>query len=534
MNKLFEQLVEKRGIKEDFLHPKYETLGDPFLLPDMEKAVKRIEEAVQKNERVLIYGDYDADGVTSSTLMEEALMLAGVNDIEIMLPDRFMDGYGMSPRLVKRAKDEDRTLVVTVDCGSANKEIVAELNELGIDTIVTDHHECPDELPEAVAVVNPKRKDYEGFRDLAGVGVAFKVAQALMKHGKIAEGREKWMLDLVLIGTVCDSMPLENENRILSFYGMKVLSKTRRVGLQQLLKNAGVKRLNAEAIGFQIGPRLNAAGRIESADLALNLLRTKSRVEAAKLGEKLEELNKKRRDEQKLAVKEIAERGIKDDPVIIETGKWHEGILGIIAGRLVEEYKKPAFVLSEVSDGIFKGSGRSFGEFNLAEALNFSRDSIINGGGHAAAAGVKVSGEKLWEFREKINEYYRSLKLEDQERFLKKKADIETEDLGDFNLELLEELEQLQPFGDGNAEPIFELRNVEIAEVRRLGEEGKHLSLLVRGKDDKTLKLLAFSAPKKWLNFEPGDKANILIQIMENEWNGVRSLEGRILDVCYN
>lgn len=532
MSKLFDRLAEKRGITEDFLSPKYEEIPDPFLLPDMEAAVERILEAVSRGEKVLIYGDYDVDGVTASTVMEEALRLAGVfNEIEIMLPDRFADGYGMSPKVIKRAQEMGAGLVVTVDCGSHNKEIVAELAELGIDTIVTDHHECPEELPAAVAVVNPKRLDYDGFRDLAGVGVAFMVALALVKKGAISAGQEKWLLDLVLIGTICDAMPLTGVNRILGFYGMKVLEKTRRAGLKELMRTAGVKKLDSETIGFQIGPRLNAAGRIESANIALELLRAKSGAEAASCANKLEELNKKRKQEQRAAVAEIEERGVTDGSVIIEVGKWHEGILGIVAGKLTEEYKKPAFALSEVSEGTLKGSGRSFGEFSLAAALDYCRDSIISGGGHMGACGVKVETGKLWEFREKINEYYKSLGLVNQERFLKEREDLEVDKLGDFSLEFLGELKRLEPFGEGNEEPIFKLVQVEVMECRRMGAEGQHLSLLVRSAEGKMLRLVAFFVPEKWFKIYPGEQRDILIRVLENEWNGVRSVEGRIVEI---
>ena len=239
MNKLFEQLLKKRKIEPDFLHPDYEKLSSPANLPDVKKAVERIKKAIQESEKILIYGDYDVDGVTSSTLMEEALVLSGVKpeNIEIMLPDRFADGYGMSPKLIKRAEKSKITLVITVDCGSRNHEIIDELNTLKIDTIVTDHHECGETLPAALAIVNPKRQDIDlkepSLRELAGVGVAFKLAQALAEEKLIKKGQEKWLLDLVLIGTICDSMLLVGENRILCFYGAKVLEKTRRKGLKE-------------------------------------------------------------------------------------------------------------------------------------------------------------------------------------------------------------------------------------------------------------------------------------------------------------
>lgn len=537
MSKLFERLLEIRGLDQAFLHPKYENLSYPFTLPDLEKAVDRITEAAKNREKILIYGDYDVDGVTASTLMADALTLAGIEpqNIDIMLPDRFADGYGMSPRLITHAKKQGVKLVITVDCGSRNHAIIEELNILKIDTIVTDHHECDDDLPDAVAVVNPKRPDFtdneSGLKDLAGVGVAFKLAQGLVRKGLIPSGQEKWLLDLVLIGTICDNMLLTGENRILGYYGVKVLEKTRRIGLKELMTRARVKNLTAESIGFQIGPRLNAAGRLQSADLSLKLLRAKSSADAATLAEKLEELNKKRKTEQQSAMKEISTRGVSDDLVIIETGTWHEGILGIIAGRLVEEHHRPAFVLSEVENNIFKGSGRSFGDFSLAEALTFAKDTIISGGGHAGAAGVRVDGKKLYEFREKINEYYRSLHLTDQEKYLREHADLDVANLSDLSLKFLDELKLLEPFGAGNEEPIFRLIDVDIVNMSRMGSEQNHLRIDIRDKNGNNLKLIAFYAPEKWLALTPEDKIVPLVKLIENDFNGVRSAEARIVDI---
>ena len=537
MNKIFAQLLEKHHLDSEFLHPDYKNLTDPYELPDCKKAITRIKKALKNHENVLIYGDYDVDGITASTVMEQALILAGAKpeNLHIMLPDRFADGYGMSPKLIEVAKKYQITLVITVDCGSSNHEIIAELNHLGIDTIVTDHHETKDTLPEAIAIVNPKRRDFKdqhGLRDLAGVGVAFKIAEALKKAGLIENEQEKWLLDLVLLGTICDNMLLTHENRILSYFGLKVLTKTRRPGLKSLMQKAGVKNLNADAIGFQIGPRLNAAGRLDTADLSLNLLRAKDAITAAPLVEKLEALNRKRKTEQLFATKEIKKRGVKDDPVIIETGHWHEGILGIVAGHLVEDYHKPAFVLTELDNNIFKGSGRSFGDFNLAKALDYAKDSIINGGGHAGAAGVKVDGKNLYQFREKINHYYTSLHLKDQTSYFGSHADLDLEDFSDLNLDLLEQLKLLEPFGPGNEEPIFRLQNVTIKNLVRMGAERNHLRLDLEDRNGKFLKLVAFYAPEKWFTLDPElDRIEPLIKLTENEFNGVKSLEARIIDI---
>lgn len=548
MSKILEQLLAKRGFDRAFLAPKYEESVDPYLLLDMEKAVERVKRAVKKGERVLIYGDYDVDGVTASTALYDTLKLAGLQEVEIMLPNRFTDGYGMSKKVVQRAAETQAkmgekpiTLVFTVDCGSRNNEIVAELKALGVDTVVTDHHECGGELPEAVAVINPKRRDWLPgedelekaleLRELAGVGVVFKLAQALVKAGLIPEGQEKWLLDLVAIGTICDSMVLTGENRRLCRYGLLVLEKTRRPGLKELMLLAGVKKLDSEAIGFQIGPRLNAAGRMDTAEKALELLMAKRRPMAAQLALELETLNKERRAQQQAAVKEIEQFGVGDDPVIVVSGEWHEGILGIIAGKLTENYRRPAFVFGP-AEGILKGSGRSFGDFNLATALDVCQKYILGGGGHAGACGVKIKSDGLADFRTAVNEYYRTLNLRDQERFLEIEADVVVEEFAELSLELVEELGALEPYGQGNAEPVFLLSGVRVVDVGKLGVDGQHLRLTVWDKQGKSFKLMCFYAPEEYLKLTGGEIIDAWITLAENEFRGIRSVEGRIVKLA--
>ncbi len=541
MSALFEELLRVREVEPGFLDPKYDECIDAWVLPDMDKAVERVRQAVQNGEKVLIYGDYDADGVTASTALRDILVLAGVKAIEIMLPNRFLDGYGMSTKVVEKAKELGANLVMTVDCGSRNHEVVAQLAEIGVDVVVTDHHECGDTLPQAVAVVNPKRKDWlssdslspskTSLRELAGVGVVFKLAQALVKAGLIPEGQEKWLLDLVLIGTICDSMRLRGENRRLCFYGFKVLEKTRRAGLKELMLAAGVKRLNSEAVGFQIGPRLNAAGRMESAEQALRLLLAENRSQAAMLAVQLENLNKARKTQQQAAFKEIETRGVDGGAVMVECGNWHEGILGIVAGKLVEKYHRPAIVLAE-TDGVFKGSGRSFGEFNLAEALAVCKDYIVAGGGHAEACGLKVALGKIDDFRRAINAYYDGLQLKNQERFLGIKEDLQVRDFDQFSLELVTELQKLEPYGMGNEEPIFLLPEVRVVEAAKLGADGKHLRLTVWDQNGKSLKLIQFYAPEEYLQLRGGEIINAWITLGENEYRGLRSVEGRIVKLA--
>lgn len=534
MNKIFEQLLEVRGVGEEFLHPKYTKCGEGGELAGIGEAIERIKLAIVRKETILVYGDYDADGITASVVMHDALRLAGVKNVEVMLPDRFIDGYGMSERAVERAKKIGAGLVVTVDCGSNNGEVIEVLKKEGVDTIVTDHHEILGELPGAVAVINPKRKDVscpKGMEDLAGVGVAFMLAKGMVDVGMIKSGQEKWMLDLVLIGTICDSMRMRGENRRLCFFGLKVLEKTRRIGLKELMRAIGVKKINSEVIGFQIGPRINATGRMGSASLALRLLMADSKTVAVELMGEIEELNKKRKEEQTLAMKEINERGIGSESVIVVSGKWHEGVLGIVAGRLVEDYKKPAFVLARQEGGVLKGSGRSFGEFSLAKVCLECRECLLGGGGHAGACGVRLEAEKEDMFREMVNKYYRKLGLYDQERFLMEREDLRLGGFGGISLELMEEIGMLEPYGEGNKEPIFLVSGVEVVEARKMGKEENHLGVMLRDRKGVVMKGVGFYAPKEWMTVRVGEIVDVKLKMIENEWNGLRSVEGRIVDL---
>ena len=548
MTEIFKQLMKKRGLDESFLHPKYEDLDDPFLLPDMEKALVRLEKARENREKVIVYGDYDVDGVTASAEMIEILQIIGVERVEVMLPNRFTDGYGMSERVIERAKQTGATLVMTVDCGSNNGEIIAELAENGVDTIVTDHHELQGEVPkEAVAVINPKRedfrkailqrqaeilekgegKDFSSLSELCGAGVVFMLARAMVEKGWIKDGQEKWLLDLVAIGTVCDTMKLIGNNRIICYYGLIVLKKTRRPGLKELMKVAKMREINTEALGFQIGPRLNAAGRMETAETALKLLTTKSSPEAAKIAKELNKLNEERRRQQEEATRGIQEKGVGDEKVLVVEGPWHEGVLGIIAGRLVELYKRPCFVISSENG---KGSGRSFGDFNLALALAECQETIEKGGGHAEACGLKLKTGMVNEFRKAVNKYYNSLKLRDQERYLLKNEDLKIRELKDLNLNLIEDLELLEPFGTGNPEPVFLAEKMVVSQVRRMGTSSQHLSVIVSQKE-RIFRLVAFNAPEEWMNLQIGEKADVWFTPVVNDWHGDKTVEGRLLRV---
>ncbi len=530
MTDIFAQLLRERGLDEHFLYPKYDELFAPGNMKGVKKAVARIRQARERDEKIIIYGDYDADGVTASTLMRDALKYYGCEKIEVILPNRFTDGYGLNLPAVDKIAHRGAKLVITVDCGSGSEETIAALKERGIDTVVTDHHEIPSMPVSAVAVINPKRGDKVGTR-MAGVGVAFTLARALNadQNGGECDGQEKWLLDLVVIGTICDSMELREENRILSYYGMKVLARTRRPGIKELARAASVDlaKLNTHAIGFQLGPRINAAGRMKSADLALDLMMSTSRTKAFALANELDGLNKERREAQDRAVKEIA---VDDrEPVIVTCGQWHEGILGIIAGRLVELYHKPAFALTDLGDGRLKGSGRSFGDFSLADVLQNCPDGILlTGGGHAGACGLSLEAKKLSDFQVFVQKYYRSLKLKNQEKYLRIASDIVLSDFSGVTEELFDEICLLEPFGDGNTEPIFEFTGV-VEGCRMLKE--KHLSITLSDKQGKPMKMMGFYAAPEWSKVHVGERVRVQFMLTKNEFRGKTTLEGSLISL---
>ena len=534
MTQIFENLLAQRGLGEDFLRPRYENLFDPFLMQGVTEAVERIERARDGREKILIYGDYDADGVTASTVLKSGLVYFGCPEVEVLLPNRFTDGYGMNMPAISKMEEYGADLVITVDCGSGSGAVISEMQKRGIECIVTDHHEIP-EMPEAaLAVINPKRPDEKYGLYMAGVGVAFTLARALnmRKNGGVCDGQEKWLLDLVTIGTICDSMVLREENRIMSYFGMRnVLPKTRRVGLKELAKQASIdlSRVDTQAVGFQIGPRINAAGRLKSADLAFDLLNAEGRAEAFGLAQELNELNNERRKKQDAAVKEVTNSIDESDAVIVACGDWHEGIVGIIAGRLVEIYKKPAFALAKLEDGRLKGSGRSFGDFSLAEALqNCPEGLLLSGGGHAGACGLSLRAEDLEKFRKQINEYYRSLKLTNQEKYLREASDVLLDDFAEMTEELYDEIRSLEPFGEGNREPIFEIC-AEVASSKVLKE--KHLSLNLKDGEGREMKMMWFFAPEQYFGLKNGEKVRVQFTLSRNEWRGVVKIEGQIISL---
>ena len=575
---LFERILRVRGLdtpdkQQHFLQPSYERFRhDPFLLPDMHAAVERLVEARQKQENITIYGDYDIDGLTASTVLIDAFESFGFEHVDVFIPNRFVEGYGLTVEAVEKIAATGAQLIVTVDCGSLSEKEIIRAKELGVDVIVTDHHNVAPVQPPAVAVINPKRllqdypeayesfvlkaeyrkqgtesrgkqsnstfqilnSDLYPFLDLAGVGVAFKLVQALQTRlDGLKQGQEKWLLDLVALGTVCDIVTLVDENRASVFWGLKVMSKTRRPGLRALMAVAGVEpsTVNARSLGFALGPRMNAAGRLETAQYALDMLRATDTASAMEKAELLDEMNRNRRTEQDKILEEavVQAEQYADDPVLVVSAPgWNHGIIGIVAAKLLEKYKKPTYVLEEMG-GESKGSARSYGDFSAADAIRAADDIITKGGGHKLAAGVTLPTKDIQAFRERVNAFYYDQKLSNQATLLLPKADASA-DFGDITEVLIEQLAQLEPFGNGNPQPIITSEGVTVIGLRRMGSDAQHIKLEVRDAQGAALQLLAFSAPEYFF-VEVGIEVNVWYQPDMNEWNGRRTVEGRLLHV---
>ena len=557
MSNLFDAILQARGLtgsaRDAFLNPQYEAKHDPFLLPDMQAAVDRLTQARARQESITIYGDYDIDGLTASTILVDALRCFGFEHVDVFIPNRFVEGYGLTIGAVEKIASTGATLIVTVDCGSLSTKEIERAVELGVDVIVTDHHNVQPVQPPAVAVINPKRllqdypNEYEGFLlkpssskrgeiypflDLAGCGVAFKLVQALQTRlDGLPEGQEKWLLDLVALGTVCDVVTLIDENRATVYWGLKVMAKTRRPGIKALMSVSRVEpeTLNARSLGFALGPRMNAAGRLETAQHALDMLLATDPLVALEKAQLLDDMNIARRSEQDAILKEAIVEAEKyaNDPVLVVSGKgWNHGIIGIVAAKLLEKYKKPTYVLEEMNDEA-KGSARSYGGFSAADAIRAADDLITKGGGHKLAAGVTLPTKNIPAFRERVNDFYNAQSLGNQQALLLPKADVVAE-FKDMSEEFVREIATLEPFGNGNLQPVICSQNVLVMGQRRMGSDGQHVKLELHDQTGQSFQILAFNAPEHFF-VEPGEHVTVWYQPDINEWNGRRTVEGRLL-----
>ena len=538
--RLLASLLWRRGLRtaaaaERFLNPSWdEDVHDPYLFLDMRKAVDRLMAAIKDRQKILVHGDYDADGVSGSVILHATLKALG-GDVSVYLPHREKDGYGMNPAAVRKMGEDGVKVIITCDCGISSGAEIALGNTLGIDTIVTDHHTLPPELPAAYAILHPLREgETYPFRSLTGGGVAFKLCQALWKEGKLPDGHEKWLLDMVSISTVADMGALNGENRALVHYGLKVLNKTRRVGLKTLID--GFQRenetLDAQSIGFRIAPRINAAGRMEHADAAFLLLTAETEAEALLRAEILHGHNKDRQSATDVVVAEARQLAAKEtegSAIVVAGAGWPAALCGLVASKLVDDYYRPVIALGRDADGKYTGSGRSIPGFDVTGALRECAEHIKKFGGHPAACGLTIMGdENFAAFKEAFLAHSaKTLLGAELEPFVEIE---ETAAVHEISVGLIEELRRLEPHGVGNPRPKFLLRNARVAAAQLIGQEGKHLRLTVADEKGGRLKLIGFGFGGRFGEVSPGGAIEAVVELELNEWNGRTEPQGRIID----
>ena len=529
LDALAAQILYERGIQTPealnaFLNPSLEHLHDPYLLYDMDKAVERIRRAIEDAEQILVYGDYDADGMTSASILKEALEELGA-ECQVYLPNRFTDGYGPNQSVYKYFIEQQAiSLIVTVDNGVAGHEAIAYAQEMGIDVIVTDHHSLPDQLPDAYAIIHPEHPsgDYP-FKHLAGCGVAFKLATALLERVQ-----PEW-LDLVAIGTIADMVPLTDENRVMVQYGLSLLRQSERLGLQEMMKLAGLEpgQLSEETVGFQLAPRLNALGRLDDPNPAIELLTGFDEEEVAEIAAMTDEKNTERKEVVQ-AIYEEAKSMVKPDrPVqVLAAPGWNPGVLGIVAGRLLEELKQPVIVLS-IQDGLAKGSARSIETVDIFQALNENKNLFLAFGGHSGAAGMTLKVENLDPLSDVLTAFIQENQLDLTQ---KPKLVLDEElNLADLSLETVKSLEKLAPFGMNFAKPTFYLRDFQVEAARTMGQENAHLKLRLL-KDGVSVDLIAFGQGRMIQEFSQVKNLELAVQLSVNQWNGNTSLQLILVD----
>jgi len=530
-----------RGIEEveegaRFLGHDLAGLVDPFEMQDMGPAVEAVEGALARGEPIRVYGDYDVDGVCATALLVRALGGLG-GQVDWYIPHRVDEGYGVNEEAVRQASAEGVKLLITVDCGSTATSEVELARELGMGVVVTDHHRPGEELP-GVPVLNPWRNDCGyPFKDLAGVGVAFKLVSALARARGLPEGTELRFLDLVCLGTVGDVVPLLGENRLFVQHGLERLSNTRKVGIRALLSAAGVaagRAVGARLVAFGLAPRINAAGRMEDARAAVRLLLTQDAEEARQLAEALSEHNTRRRQEEQQTVGEaekMVAEGVdlsRERVIVLGSETWHPGVIGIVASRLVERYHRPALLIA-IQDGKGKGSGRSVAGLNLWEALRECASCLTRYGGHRYAAGFGVEADQIGELRRRINEVSAErLAISDLVRHIETDAEAE---LGEIGPEEVSELNKLAPFGMGNRAPVLVTRGVRVEEAKRVGD-GSHLALRFCDEQGTGAGAIWFRQGELQARLPAGGKVDVCYRPRLDEWNGRVRVQLHVEDVA--
>ena len=535
INKLLATFLVNRDIVEDekinvFLNPTRNNFHNPFKMPDMECACNRVIQAIENNEKTIIYGDYDVDGITSTTVLTNFLAERGLH-VDSYIPNRLNEGYGLNNNAIDKIVKQGYTLMITVDCGISAVEEIEYANSLGIETIITDHHEPGEQLPKAIAVVDAKRKDNTyPCRDLAGVGVVFKLIQAIGQKLNLDEKDYLKYLDIVCVGTISDIVPLVDENRVIAKLGLKLVEQTRNIGLKSLIIASGYKKIDSTMVSFGIAPRINASGRMGHQEDALDLFLSKDAQEASELTQKLNEYNTSRQEiEREIyneAIKKIESENLANGSVIVVTGNgWHHGVVGIVASKISELYFKPCILLS-FDDDIGKGSGRSIPGFDLHEALVQCSSYLDKFGGHAMAVGVTVEKEKLEGFREAFEKYAVQKNIKDIAPIINIDAEFS---LNEIEKEYVESLKELEPFGEGNKMPLFAFKNLKINAIRTLSE-GKHIKLTLQDNNN-MINAIGFNMGELAEDYRIGDKINVVGVLEVNTFNGVDSVQINLKDI---
>ena len=515
----------------EFLNPTRNDFFDPFLMNDMDIAIKRIKKAIENQEKVIIYGDYDVDGITSITVLKSFLKDVGL-DVDYYIPNRLEEGYGLNKNAIDEIAKKEYKLMITVDCGISAIEEVDYANSLGIEVIITDHHEPGDEIPKALAVVDNKRKDNKyPFRELAGVGVAFKVSQALAQSMNIREEEYLKYLDIVCVGTISDIVPLVSENRVITKLGLKLVKQTRNMGLRAIINSSGYSQINSTTISFGVAPRINACGRMGKAEQALKLLLSKDIYEVNKLTQELNSYNRERQEIEKEifenVLTKIEQNNLAKNRTIVVGGEnWHHGVIGIVSSKITEKYFKPSILLSFEEDGTGKGSGRSIPGFDLHEALMKCENCLEKFGGHSMAVGLTIKKENLEQFYKEFEKIAEENEIENIIPIINVDAKIE---LDKIDKSVVEDLKQLGPFGEANKTPTFALKNIRIDSIRALSE-GKHLKLTLR-ENNQIINAIGFNIGELAEAYKIGDKIDIAGVLEINTFNGIDNLQINIKDI---
>jgi single-stranded-DNA-specific exonuclease len=538
---LMAKVFLSRGIEDteyikSFLNPSLDGLNDPFLMKDMDKAVDRIIKAIDNKEKIIIYGDYDVDGITSTSILVNFLCSLKA-DVEFFIPDRVSEGYGLSVDTIFKLLTHKPSLIITVDCGITSFDEVEYINKNNIDIIITDHHECREELPDAYAVINPLQRGCSyPYKELAGVGIAFKVINALCKKLQLGNAHYAY-LDLAAIGTVADVVPLTGENRIIVKYGLPRIKDSSNVGVMALVSSCGlkVKPITSWAISFILAPRINAAGRIGDARRAVKLFTTADLKEAEDIVLTLNDENKFRQDTEAEIHREVLEKIDKEvdlckEKVIVVIGEeWHHGVIGIVSSKITEKFNRPCILLSHES-GICKGSGRSIEGFNLFKALNHLSELLENFGGHELAAGLSIRYENFERFKKMINQYAEAV-FDQKDMIPKIKVDVRI-NRDDISINNIKELDKLAPFGAGNPCPVFSYDKIRVSDIKTVGES-KHLKIRLEDSSFST-EAIGFNMGSLANSLSTMDILDVAFSLEINNWNNIEKIQMNLKDLRHN